>query len=131
MHFNFFFGHKINYLRKYSAGQNEQKGKKMRKKNLRGEKPADKRISQKTTLTFQSSGIETIDAKRRRHSIFPRSKHFHIVDKITEKIPFSLYIYPPKNTMFKNHRKSLIENSVPHLHFAWTKIDQNYPKQCY
>ena len=42
-----------------------------KKKVLRGENPADKRISQETT--FQSSGIETIDAKRRRHSIFPRS----------------------------------------------------------
>ena len=110
-------------MRKYSAGQNEQKGKKMRKKNLRGEKPADKRISQKTTLTFQSSGIETIDAKRRRHSIFPRSKHFHIVDKNHRKNAFFILHLSPKNTMFENHRKSLMENSEPHLHFAWTKID--------
>ena len=114
-----------------------KKGRKWEKKNLRGEKPADKRISQKTTLTFQSSGIETIDAKRRRHSIFPRSKHFHIVDKNHRKNTIFALHLPPKNTMFENpchiyilRGQKLIkitQNSVTRqFNFNWTKIGGNF-----
>ena len=116
------------------------------KKNLRGEKPADKRISQKTTLTFQSSGIETIDAKRRRHSIFPRSKHFHIVDKNhRKKYHFHFTFTPQKHDDRKSQKKvslkipshiyilrgqkliKITQNSVTRqFNFNWTKIGGNF-----